>query len=124
MDNPRARFLWPLLMLGSLLTFTGAVYAANGPADPTTNTQDALQQFWGAVVSRRWGLAAVLATMCFVALARFVAPKIHGAFGTWIQSSRVSAALAFLGGLSSAIATQLFKGDKLSFNALAFGFGV
>jgi len=113
-----------LVLAVSLITFTGIVFAADGPADPMTNPQGALQQLWDAIVSRRWGLAAVIATMLLVAFVRFVSPKLHGRFGDWVQQSRVSAALALLGGLSTSVAAQLLKGDKFSLNVLAFGFGV
>ncbi len=121
MDKFARTLFWPLIMLAAL---TGVVFAADIPADPSANPQGAFQQFWDAIVSHRWGLAAVIATMLFVAFARFIAPRIHGNFGVWVQSSRVSAALAFLGGTTSALAGKLMLGSPWSLNILVYGFGI
>lgn len=109
-------------MIASLVVFTGVVFA-DAPTDPTTNPAGALQQFWDAIAAKRWGLAAVVGVMLFVALARFVAPRIHGKFGAWINSTRVSAVLALLSGGGAAMATQLMKGGAFSVQLVVYGFG-
>ena len=123
MKTLRAHFLWPIVMLGSLVAFTGAVFAADSvPVDPTVDPQGALGQFWQSVVAKKWGLAAVIGTMLLVALVRFIAPRMHDKIGAFVLSTRVSAALAFVAGMLSAVATQLMKGGTLSVNVLVYGF--
>jgi hypothetical protein len=112
-----------LLVLGLVGFYNSYAHAADIPADPSTNPADALNQFWAAVTDKRWGIAAVIGTMLFVALVRFVAPKVHGKFGAWINSTRVSCVLAFLSGTLAAMATQLFKGGKFTPQLLVYGFG-
>lgn len=122
MDKLRARFLWPLLMLASLIAFTGAVFAAgSSPPDPSA-PPDTAGQFWQAVANKQWGLAAVIGTMLFVAFVRFVTPKLHGKLGAFVQQSRVSAALAFLGGALSAVSLKMLSGLPWSTNLVSFGF--
>jgi len=122
MSKLRVHFLWPIVMLGSLVAFTGAVFAADTPADPTTDPQGALSQFWQSVVAKKWGLAAVIGTMLLVALVRFIAPRLHDKFGAWILTTRVSAALALVAGMLSSISTQLMKGGTWSMSMLTYGF--
>lgn len=112
-----------VFVLTAFLLCWSAVVWAQAPSDPTQDPSGALNQFWQAVVSKKWGLAAVIATMLFVAFARFIAPRIHGKLGSFIQSSRVSAGLAFLGGMMSAVAMQLMKGGTFSMQLIVYGFG-
>lgn len=118
----KIRSLWVVVLIVSLVTFTRIVFA-DVPADPSTNPADALSQLWAAVVAKRYGIAAVIGTMCFVAFVRFIAPRIHGAFGAWVNTTRVSAALAFLGAGLAAVATQLMKGGAFSPQLIVYGFG-
>lgn len=97
---------------------------ADTPADPSQDPSMSLDQFWQAVVAKRWGLAAVIMTMILVALVRFIAPRLHNKFGAWIQTQRASAGLALLAGSSMAVATQLMKGGKLSLSMLVYGFTI
>lgn len=122
MKTLRATFLWPIVMIASFIVFTGVVFA-DSPADPTTNPTGALQQFWDAVAAKKWGLAATVGVMLFVAFARSISPRIHGKFGTWINSTRVSAVLALLSGGGAAVATQLMKGGAFSMQLVVYGFG-
>lgn len=108
-------------MVASFVVFTGVVFA--DAADPVANPAGALQQFWDAVTARKWGLAAVVGTMLFVAFARFISPRIHGRFGVFINSTRVSAVLALLSGGLAAMATQLMKGGAVSMQLVVYGFG-
>jgi len=98
---------------------------ADVPSDPATqSTTEMLNQLWQAVVSKRYGLAATMATMVLVAGARFLAPKLHNKFGAWVQSQRVSAALALIMGMASAMTAQLVKGGAFSLSLLVYGFGI
>ena len=110
----------PLALLGFLQAFA----LADTPVDPTANPAGAVDQFWQAVTGRKWGLAAVVGTMLFVAFVRFITPRIHGKFGTWINSTRVSAALALISGGGAAVATQLMKGGALTPKLLVYGFTI
>jgi hypothetical protein len=121
MKTLRAHLLWPFVMLASLIMFGSVVFA--DAVDPATNPAGALQQFWDAVTARRWGVAAVVGTMLFVAFARFVSPRIHGKLGAWVNSTRVSAVLAILSGGLAAMATQLLKGGAFSAQLIVYGFG-
>lgn len=121
MKTLRAHLLWPFVMITSLVVFVGVAFA--DAADPATNPAGAFQQFWDAVTAKKWGLAAVVGTMLFVAFARFVSPRIHGKFGAFVNSTRVSAVLALLSGGLAAIATQLMKGGSLNMKLIAYGFG-
>lgn len=122
MRTLRARFLWPLIMLGSLVAFAGVVFAADAGVDPTTDPMGSFDQLWQAVVTRKWALASVIATMLFVALARWASPRIHGKLGTFINSTRVSATLAFVGGMASAMVSELMQGGKLTPKLVVYGF--
>jgi hypothetical protein len=122
MKTLRVTLLWPFVMFASLIVFTGVVFA-DAPADPATNPAGALQQFWDAIAAKKWGLAAVVGVMLFVAFARFISPRIHGRFGTFINSTRVSAVLALLSGGGAAMATQLLKGGAFSMQLVIYGFG-
>jgi hypothetical protein len=113
------------LLLAGLLGFAHSLALADtSPADPTKDPAGALNQLWGAVTEKKYGLAAVIATMLFVAFARFAAPRIHGKFGAWINTTRVSAALAFIGGTASALAWKLMAGTPWSMNIVVWGFGI
>lgn len=114
--------LLSLMALG-FIGFVGGYAMADVPADPSTNPADALNQFWAAVTDKRWAVAAVIATMLLVALVRFVAPKVHGKFGVWVNSTRVSAALALLSGGLMAMAMKLFQGGKFTPQLIVYGFG-
>ncbi len=109
----------------ALLFFTQALALADSaPVDPSVDPAGALDQFWAAVTGRKWGLVAVIGTMLFVAFARFIAPRIHGKFGTWVNSTRVSAMLALVSGGGAAVATQLMKGGHLTPKLLVYGFTI
>ncbi len=118
----KMRWLWSSILLVSVVAFAGVVFAADGVVDPAIDPSGTASQFWTAVAHKQWGLAAVIGTMLFVAFVRFVSPKIHGPFGAWIQQSRVSAALAFLGGALSALSLKLLSGLPWSTNLIGFGF--
>lgn len=116
---------WDVLLILFAITallFVGGALAQT--TDPPPDAGDALDQFWRAITDHKWGLAAVIATMLLVAFVRFIAPRIHGKFGVWINQTRVSAGLAFASGLLSALAAQLLKGKTLSLDLLVYGFGI
>jgi len=111
-----------LVMAVAIVGFASSLALADTPADPSTDPAGAFDQFWQAVTAKRWGLAAVIGTMVFVAFARWVSPRIHGKFGAWVNSTRVSAVLALISGGGAAVATQLMKGGTLSPKLLVYGF--
>ena len=98
--------------------------ADTAPVDPSTDPAGALTQLQNAITSRKWGLAAVIATMLFVAFARFISPRIHGRFGALVNSTRGSAILALIGGAGAAMTTQLMKGGKFSLALVVYGFTI
>lgn len=120
----RLRALLPFFLVAvASIGFVQGFAWADTPADPSTNPSDSLGQFWAAVTAKRWGIAAVIGTMLLVAFVRFIAPRVHGKFGAWINTTRASAGLAFLSGGLMAVATQLLKGGAFSPQLLVYGFG-
>jgi hypothetical protein len=111
----------PIAVLGFLQAL--AVADPTVPVDPAKDPTGALDQLQTAISQRKWGLAGVIGTMLFVAFARFISPRIHGKFGAWVNSTRVSAALAILSGMGAAITMQLMKGGTFSLQLVVFGFG-
>lgn len=97
---------------------------ADVPADPSKDPTSALDQIYQAIVAKKWGLLAVLLTMGLVALVRFIAPRLHDAFGAWVQTQRVSAILALVTGGTMAMATQLMQGGQFSIKLIVYGFSI
>lgn len=89
-----------------------------------TNTQQFFNQVLDAVQNRQWMLLVALGVVGFVAGARFVVPKMHNAFGAWLNTQRGGAFLALLSGVGGSIVTALIAGAKPSINVVITGFGV
>ena len=135
MTTIRRFLLWPTALFVSLFVFgmtlsyaagDGGVSPVPAPIDPTKNPAGALStidQFWAAIAGKKWGIACVFGTIIMVAFARAIAPRIHGKFGAWINTSRASAAMALISGFFTAIGAQYLKGGHFSPNILVYGFG-
>lgn len=89
-----------------------------------TNTQQFFSQVLDAVQHRQWMLVVALGVVGFVAAARFVVPKMHNAFGAWLNTQRGGAFLALLSGVGGSMVTALIAGAKPSINVVITGFGV
>lgn len=89
-----------------------------------TSTQQFFNQVLDAVQNRQWMLLVALCVVGFVAAARFVVPKMHNAFGAWLNTQRGGAFLALLSGVGGSIVTALIAGAKPSINVVITGFGV
>ena len=103
----------------------GATDGGNAPAklvDVATNPNGFLAQIWAAVTGHRYGLASVLGAIGLVSVLRWVGPKLHGAFGAWLNSNRGGAVLALFSGCTTAAATTLLAGQHLTPTLLFGGF--
>jgi len=69
---------------------------------------------------KHWILLLALVLGVVVATARWVAPKVHGKLGTFLNSDRGAAILVLVGGLAGSVVTSAM-GGKISLDTLVNG---
>lgn len=75
--------------------------------DPTNNPQQFFQSLLDAIVNRQWWPLASLALIGVIALVRWLAPKLHGRLGTWLNTDRGATVLTIVLGILGAVATTI-----------------
>ncbi len=87
-------------------------------------TQQIAQALLDAAQSGNYKLAVALLLIIAVFAVRWAAPKIHGGFGLWLNSTRVSSLLALLGGIAGAVATSLIATHVVTLSTILSGITV